>query len=268
MRGMNIQIDTLAYTNRLRQLPPEQKLIFALTVELIALIAHVPTQLLIVLWMGVWTVGYAGIPARVYLRLIALACVFLFMSLPALVINIVSTAQMDLVRADQWFGLSLGSWDFYISRSGSEQALAIVVRSLACVSCLFFVLCTVPFIELLQTMRRLGVPVLLTELLLLMYRFVFILLKTAYELKLAQQARGGDRTWGRAIRSFSLLVGQLFKRTLERYHQFSLGVAARGFTGEFQVWSGYPARFSKRYALEALIGCACLLGLEGWTRFL
>lgn len=138
MRGMNIQIDTLAYTNRLRQLPPEQKLIFALTVELIALIAHAPTQLLIVLWMGVWTVGYAGIPARVYLRLIALACVFLFMSLPALVINIVSTAQMDLVQADQWLGLSLGSWNFYISRSGSEQALAIVVRSLACVSCLFF----------------------------------------------------------------------------------------------------------------------------------
>lgn len=46
-----------------------------------ALCTHAPTQLLIVLWMGVWTVGYARIPARVYLRLIALASGFVLVSL-------------------------------------------------------------------------------------------------------------------------------------------------------------------------------------------
>ncbi len=141
----------------------------------------------------------------------------------------------------------------------------ILPRSLACVSSLLFLLCTVPFTELLQTMRQLGVPAILTELLLLMYRFVFILLKTVWELSLAQQARGGYRTWGRALHSSSLLVGQLLKRTLQRYQEFSLGVAARGFTGEFQVWSVPHYRYSKRYALEALLGCGGLLGLEWWT---
>lgn len=263
---MTIQIDSLAHSNRLRKLPPQQQLLFALGVLSIALISHVPTQLLIVLWMGVWTIVYARIPARVYLRLIALASLFLLMSLPALLINSVSTSQIDIVNADQWGGMNLGAWYFYISRRGSTQALEVFCRSLACVSSLFFLLCTVPFTKLLQTLRQIGIPVILTELLLLMYRFVFILLQTAGELKLAQQARGGYRSWGVAMRSSSLLVGQLFKRTLQRYHQFSLSVATRGFTGEFQVWSKPHYRYSKRYALEAVIGCTGLLGLEWWTR--
>lgn len=262
---MNLKIDSLAYTNRLLKLPPEQKLIFAFGVELIALVSHAPTQILIILWMGVWTVVYAGIPFKLYLRLITFASFFVLMSLPALVFNLVSTTQMDLAKADQWGGMSLGEWYLYISRSGTEQAIVVSLRSLACVSCLFFILCTVPFTQLLQTLRRLRVPVILTELLLLMYHFVFILLKTAGELGLAQQARGGYRTKGLAMRSVSLLVGQLMKRTLQGYHEFALGVASRGFAGEFQVWSGLPSPYSKRYALEAILGCACLLGLEWWT---
>lgn len=261
---MNLKIDTLAYNNRLRKLPPEQKLIFALGVELIALVAHAPTQLFIIVWMGIWTVVYAGIPLKVYLKLITFASFFVLTSLPALLFNLVSNNQMNLAQADQWDGISLGKWYLYISRSGGEQAIVVSLRSLACVSCLFFILCTVPFIELLQTLRRLKVPVILTELLLLMYHFVFILLKTAYELGLAQQARGGYRTKGLAMRSVSLLIGQLMQRTLQGYHQFSMGVASRGFAGEFQVWTGPPMRYSKRYALEAILGCTCLLGMEWW----
>jgi cobalt/nickel transport system permease protein len=263
---MNLQIDTLAYTNRLRHLPAEQKLIFALGALLIALITHFPAQFLIILWMGVWTVGYARIPAKIYLKLLVLASLFLLMSLPALLVNIVAVAQIHEVQADQWGGMNWGAWYVYISQSGVKQAWVVFWRSLACISSLFFLLCTVPLPELLQTMRRFGVPTILTDLLLLMYRFVFLLLKTAAELKLAQQARGGYRTWGRAMYSSSLLIGQLLQRTLQRYHQFSLGVAVRGFRGEFPVWYPPAYRYSRRYAIEAIVGYCGLLGLDWWTR--
>lgn len=259
---MTLEIDAIAYRNRLRYLPPAQKLVFALVVLFISLFSHAPTQFLIILWMGVWIIGYAGIPWRIYLRLIALASLFLLMGLPALIMNIAPTTQLEFVQLDQLSGINLGSWYLYISRSGSQEAGVVFMRSLACVSCLFFILCTVPFIEFVQTMRRLNVPVILTDLLLLMYRFVFILLKTAKELKLAQQARNGYRTWRLTMHSLGLLVGQLFLRTLQRYHQFSLGLAARGFTGEFPVGLLHHYRYSKRYVLEAILGCGGLLGVE------
>ena len=259
---MTLKIDAIAYRNRLRYLPPAQKLGFALVVLFIALFSHALTQFLIILWMGVWTVGYAGIRCRVYLRLIALASLFLLLGLPALIVNIAPMTQIEVAQTDQWGGMNLGSWYVYISRSGSQQAGVVFMRSLACVSCLFFILCTVPFIEIVQTMRRLNVPVILTDILLLMYRFVFILLKTAKELKLAQQARNGYRNWRLTMHSLGLLVGQLFLRTLQRYHQFSLGLAARGFTGEFPVGLLHHYRYSKRYAVEAVLGCGGLLGVE------
>ncbi|NER35808.1 MAG: cobalt ECF transporter T component CbiQ [Oscillatoria sp. SIO1A7] len=264
---MNLQIDTLAYTNRLRTLPPEQKLLFGLGILAIAALSNSPVHVIIIFWMAVWIVGYARIPAPVYLKLLGLASLFLIISWPALVVNIVSPERIELIKADRLSGLSLGWWHFYVSRSACIQATVISLRSLASISCLLFILCTVPFTQILQALRRLGIPAILTELLLLMYRFVFILLNTADRLQLAQQARGGYRSRRLALNSISLLVGQLLKRTLQRYQQFSLGVAARGFRGNFVVCDSSHYSYSIRYALEAIIGASLLLGIELWSNF-
>ena len=69
-------------------------------------------------------------------------------------------------------------------------------------------------------MRRLGCPVILTELLPLMYRFIFILISTATDLWIAQQSRNGYRTRQQWIYSLSLLIRQLFQKTMEHYQQF------------------------------------------------
>jgi cobalt/nickel transport system permease protein len=104
--------------------------------------------------------------------------------------------------------------------------------------------------------------VLLTDLLLLMYRFIFILLKTANELWTAQNSRSGYRNWYTSMKSLALLIGQLLQRTLQQYSQFSLGLQARGFAGELRFW--YPRRYrlSRRYTIEAICGCVILIGLE------
>lgn len=271
---MNVRIDTFAYTNRLRKLPCDKKLIFAFAVEALAIFGGIPVQVAIILWMGLWVMAYARIPVGFYLRLLGLTSLFLLSGLPALAINIVG--QQDAngaiypVSSDFWGGLKLGEWYVYLSHQGISAAVAVAVRSLACVSCLFFLLLTTPFVELLQLFRRLGLSELLIELLLLMYRFLFILWQTAYDLKIAQQTRGGDRTWARKMSSVSLLVGQLFKRTFKHYRQFSLGVAARGFTGEFKVLSApktcYKRSVQLRYEIEAIMGCGGLLALEWWRQ--
>lgn len=261
---MSLQLDTLAYTNRLRGLPPEQKLIFAFTTLTISLSTHPLVQILMALWMSVWTVIYARIPAGVYFRLLMFTIVFCLTSLPALMVNGVSIADLQSVQPDSWYGFSLGSYYIYISRSGSIQALGILTRASASVSCLFFLMLTVPFTEILQTLRYLRFPVLLTDLLLLMYRFIFILLNTASELWTAQNSRSGYRTWSTGMKSLALLIGQLLQRTLQRYSQFSLGLEARGFAGEFRVWHPRRYRPSERYVIEAIFGCVVLIGLEFW----
>jgi cobalt/nickel transport system permease protein len=163
---------------------------------------------------------------------------------------------------DQVGGVTLGNWYLLISRSGLAQAFQIGLRSLACTSCLLFVLFTIPFTDLLQVLRQWRVPILLTELLLLMYRFVFLFLDVVTELQLAQRSRGGYRTRQRWIQSVGLLVSQLLVRSLQHYQYFTLALTARGFNGSFQVYSSQPYLYSKRYAIESLIGCIGLIILD------
>ncbi|MBD2778605.1 cobalt ECF transporter T component CbiQ [Iningainema tapete] len=259
---MKIQIDTLAYTNRLRWLPPEQKLLFAGVLLIITAFAHPLVQIIIAMWMSIWTVIYARIPAKTYLKLVYVATLFWVISLPALVINGVDS-KLDL-GSDSVIGVNIGYYYVYISHSGIEQGLTILTRAIASLSCLYFIMLTIPFTELLQTLRRIGFPILLIELLLLMYRFIFVLLNTATELLTAQQARGGYRTFKVSMRSLALLIGQLLKRILENYRQVSLSLAARGFNGELRFWHPHRYHQSKRYTIEAIIGTAILIGLEWW----
>jgi cobalt/nickel transport system permease protein len=261
---MKIQIDTLAYTNKLRWMPPEHKLLFATVLVAISMLSHPLVQVLIALWVSVWIVIYAGIPAQTYLKLVCVATLFWLTSFPALVVNGVDFSQLNHVLNDSVAGFKLGSYYIYISQYGIDRGLSILARAIATLSCLYFILLTVPLTELLQILRRLGVPILITDLLLLMYRFIFILLDTANDLWIAQHSRGGYRNFPTGMKSLALLIGQLLKRTIDNYRQVSLSLAARGFNGELRFWHSHRYYQSKRYAMEAFLGCVILVGLEWW----
>jgi len=259
---MHHHLDAYTYTNRLKPLPPQQKLIFALTTLAIALISHPITQSLIFIWLTIWTVGYARIPARVYGQVLAVMMLFLLTSLPALVIEVLSVHQQSGVPSHSLGGITIGNWYVFISYAGLMQAMGIAMRSLACISCLLFILFTIPFAELLLILHQCRIPAILIELLLLMYRFIFLFLDILTQLQQAQRSRGGYRTRKRWMHSAGLLAGQLLVRSLHRYHQFSLGLATRGFNDNLHVYTKPSHRCSIRYTIESIIGCMGLLILD------
>jgi cobalt/nickel transport system permease protein len=259
-----MHIDTLAYTNRLNRLPPEHKLGFALFLLLLSYLSPIAVQVLVLLWVSVWIVIYAQIPLGVYLRLLGITIGFWLVSIPALILNGVGMDVFDRVQADSWIGWRWGDWYLYVSYHGIAQATTLGVRTIAASACIYLILLTVPFSALLDILRRIGCPTLMVELLFLMYRFIFLLLATAREIWIAQQSRGGYRTRQLWLKSVSLLIGQLLRRTLTNYQQVSLSLAARGFNGELHVWHSYPYHPSKRYMWEATIGCVILVFLAGW----
>jgi cobalt/nickel transport system permease protein len=254
---VNTQLDALAYGNRLRTLAPSQKLWFALVLMLIVMFVHPPIQLAIGLWMLVWTVVYAGIPWLVYFKMILGVLSFLLTSLLAIVFNFAPVAPVDAV----WH-LSLGGGQIYLSMGGIRQVTEIFIRSLASTTTLFFIVLTVPFAELAVVLDQTPLPKILTELLLLCYRFIFLLAEVAQSMAIAQQSRGGYRTRRLALRSVSLLIRQLIQRTAQRYQQIALAIKARGFNQEFRFWQSQPYQYSWRYGLESIIGCILLVIAE------
>jgi cobalt/nickel transport system permease protein len=255
---VHIQLDTLAYSNRLRHLPPSQKLWFALTVLLIALVTHYPTQTLILIWMSGWSVIYAGIPWRIYGSMIMGVMTFLVTSLPALAIEYASIISPS-TQSDVLYQIATWGGHLYLSRQGSIQAVEVLIRSLASTSALFFIVLTIPAIDLATTAQKIGCPPILIELALLVYRFIFLLADTAQKIVTAQISRGGYRIGRLRIHSLNLLVRQLIQRTASRYQQLVLGATARGFQQEFRFWQPQSYEYSPRYARESIIGCIVLI---------
>lgn len=255
---MNIHIDTLAYGNRLRHLPPTQKLWFASIVLLLASIAHYPVQIVIFVWMSVWIVVYAGIPCQIYSLMMLGVVTFLVTSMPALVFEYAGSVSPE-IRADALWQMDIGSGQIYLSWRGSIRAIEVLLRSLASTSALFLIVLTIPAIELATTFGKLGCPPILIELSLLAYRFIFLFADTAQKIVTAQVSRGGYRNHRLRMNSLNLLVQQLIQRTANRYQQLTLGVKARGFEHEFRFWQPQSYRYSWRYAGESIAGCAMLV---------
>jgi cobalt/nickel transport system permease protein len=137
--------------------------------------------------------------------------------------------------------------------------MEVLIRSLASTSALFFIVLTIPPIDLATTCQKIGCPPILIELALLVYRFIFLLADTAQKIITAQVSRGGYRTHQLRLNSLNLLVRQLIQRTASRYQQLILGVQARGFQQEFRFWQPQVYQYSPRHSRESITGCLVLI---------
>ncbi|WP_017293750.1 cobalt ECF transporter T component CbiQ [Geminocystis herdmanii] len=254
---MHHQIDSLAYGNKLRSIPPEHKLIFALSLFILGYLSPISIQILISVWLILWIVVYGGIPFVVYSQLLAIPFGFWFISLPALILGV--RASLPNFTEDMIWGVPLGNFFIYLSWQGITQGLTILARSWCLTSCMYFILLTIPFGEVIAVLQRCKCPSLLTDLLLLMYRFIFVLTVTASELITAQKSRFGYLNWRRGIYSLSLAIAQLLTKTLENYRQISLGLKSRGFNGELRTWHSRRYQKNWRYIMEAVGGYSFLL---------
>ncbi|MBW4085455.1 cobalt ECF transporter T component CbiQ [Paenibacillus sp. S150] len=255
------RIDALSYSNALRQLSPMWKTLFAAVMFVLSYMLHPALQVLIALWMMLWCLGYAKIPLRAYGLLFGTALLFYGLSLPALLVELGRPAAGGAVLSLRLPGTERF---LYITRAGELRAALLLARVSACLACCFFMMLTTPFGELLQVLRRLRMPQIVLELMLIMYRFLFLLNDAAHGLLLARRLRGGRRGFMSKLRETAGMAASLFASTMHRYYGLSQGLMTRGFTGEILL-PPYAARtVPRRFAIEAYAGITLLLLAQLW----
>jgi cobalt/nickel transport system permease protein len=261
-------IDTLSYRNRLRSVSPMWKCGFAAVLFVCSYLSHPVVQLLLASWMFIWTVLYARIPIKAYLILIGLPCLFYVSSLPAIIIEIrsMSTDSVAGISSNQVLFSAL-NWTFYVTEAGLYKAGYLFTRVFACISCLTFVMLTTPMSALFQVMSKLRMPSLVLEIMLIMYRFLFLLTETAQNMYSAQQARGGQSGFRSRLNDTAILIVRLFGKTMHKYKGLSHGLTARGFTEEIRMAPYEANPIALRYKWESYIGVTGLLLLELWIRW-
>lgn len=108
-------------------------------------------------------------------------------------------------------------------------------RSLAAMAATLWLVLNLPFPQLIILLKRGRVPRLLTEQILLTWRFIFILLDEAMAIHRAQTLRFGYGSVPQGYRSLAMLVGLLFTRVLLRYQQMSTALDIKLYQGDFHL---------------------------------
>lgn len=224
-----LTIDRLSYQSELRYMNAETKAGFSAATLLVCVIGRsVAAGVIVLLAMGILTVRKGRIPLSRYLKLLTVPLAFLLVNVLILGLSIRRTPlEVFAIRMGDWY-LTAG-WDTLY------YAFRIFITAMASVSCLYFLSCNTPVTDILRVLKRLKFPRLVIELMLLIYRFIFVLLDTAHAISISQKSRLGNISWRISVRSFGALVSALFIRAVRRSGILYDAMEARCYDGEIRV---------------------------------
>lgn len=245
-------IDRCAQTNRWRQQAAGEKSLIALGVMVISLSSAIwgVQVALLVSMLALMTIG-AGISGRD----IAKAA-----RVPLLFIATGTVAQLFSVAMDGYVpSLSL------VSAAGIDQALFVALRSCACVSALLFLALTTPLSSILQLLQRIGLNAEISDIAMVMFRIIWVLLDCLDAGRQSLDARLGYVGKRRMLKSNGMLLATLLPRVLARARRMETGLSARGYTGRLDFISiEKPASRARLLAIASFL--ALVFVLSRWLQ--
>ena len=134
------------------------------------------------------------------------------------------------------FGLAAGLgqtpllkiWRLTLYHEGLAQGGQAGLRVLADTAWAGLLFLTTPFTEILAALRWFRVPVVVTDTLGFMYRYVFLLWDEFSAMRVSARARGGLSGWRREWHTTGTITAQLFLRAYDRAQRIQQAVQARG----------------------------------------
>lgn len=222
-------IDTLCYYSQLRNVNTSLKIMLScITLLLCTISRSVFVAVMTFSAATVCTVVCGKIRLRHYLKLLRIPLVFLLIGTLTIIVNI-SKTPLDA------FAISIGSVYLTGSMADILFGLRLICTAFASVSCLYFLALSTPVTDFVLALSRLHMPSLLLELMLLIYRFIFLLLEMAHQISIAQKARLGNCNYRTSLRSFGTLLSALLIRSVRQSGILFDALESRGYHGEIRV---------------------------------
>lgn len=138
----------------------------------------------------------------------------------------------------------LWQWHFIsIKREGCLSLFLISSRFFSITITALVLLGTTPFLTLIKSLRSLGLSVILSDMLLLSYRYLFEIGSELEMMKKASQLRGFQprKLSGRNLGIFAALLGSLLIRSYEQSERVYLAMKLRGYGYQF----AHPQKFNQ-----------------------
>lgn len=225
-----ISIDKLAYISELKKVNPIEKFVFAIVTMMVGIwLNNIIVSIIILILMSAIIVLKGKIPFKIYIKLIFIPLAFLIIGVLTIAINVNLKVDSEL------FSFRILNINFGCTYESILSAIKVFFKSIASVSCLYFLNLTTPFFEILSVLRKLKIPQLLIELIGLIYRFIFVLLDTANMIYISQSSRLGYSTTKIGFNSLGKLITALFISSYKHSQDAYIAMESRCYDGDINV---------------------------------
>jgi len=219
-------LDNYAHSNGLRDMNTLFKVVFAISTMLVSLISTSPVvPLLITFFMSVLIIFQAKIPWKFYLKFLAIPFIFGF----------ITFIFMSLFFGIGAHILDLGVFNLAVTEDGFNLGLLLFSRVMGGFTCMAFLALTIPMTELFSELERFRIPQIVTELAMLMYRYIFLFLDEGINMYHAQETRLGYSSYRKSFKSMGMLGSNLFIRTWIKGEQAHLAMESRCYDGSLRT---------------------------------
>ena len=223
-------IDDYAYKNKLYKVNPNKKFIIGMLLLILSLINPFNyISLLIIALMSFVIVVIAKIELKDYLHFIKIPLTFLIISIIMILLNFSHNKEIFL------YSIKIGNLYIGVTNESLKSAMHLFFRALSCLTCIYFIMLTTPFYQLIFVFKKLHLPDVVLEISMLMYRFIFIFMEEVSDIRKSQELRFGYINLKNGYNSFGLLVSMLFKRMMIRYDEMSIALDMKLYDGTFHI---------------------------------
>ena len=185
--GERILIDEIAYASALRQVSPMWKIFVSLYSLFLCLSSH--TWVISVLILCAMLIAMTAIGKTRWhhiIRLMQIPLAFVILGCIMILLQVSHHGEKMLLA------IPVGSWYFGVTAESVHQFGQVFLQCLAAVSCLYFLSTSTPMTELFTALRRMHIPGFLVEMMELVYRYIFVLLEAASQIRNAQESAAGS----------------------------------------------------------------------------
>jgi cobalt/nickel transport system permease protein len=235
----------------LQRLDPRWKLGGVLTAALVIALLRTSGPALAAMAGSMLLVALARVPAGWYLRRLA----------TAMTLYMLFTIWLPFMPEAGHEVRDLGF--ITISLTGLARWIALSAKLVAMISLMLMLLATTPLHDTFKAARALGLPRILVFLMLLTYRYVFLLMDEFARLRIALRVRGfRNRADLHSYHTIGQVAGTLLVRSHERSDRVGQAMRCRGFDGEFRSLHDFHTAWPDVVAWLGFVGFA--VGLLGW----
>jgi cobalt/nickel transport system permease protein len=239
--------------NALTRTDPRVKLVITLAALIVVVTAGRIVLPLLVFGIVLVTVAVLGIPAKLIVARLAA---------PLSIVSVLVVIQTFVTGTTPLFSVTLAGWQCTAKAEGFRQGALLGARVLGAVSVVFLLSVVTPAHRIFQALRWFRVSRNWLEIAILVYRYIFVLMDRVSDLAAAQRLRLGYRLRGRAMKSFTALVGATLIHSLEQSQRTHEAMRLRGYRGSMPF--GPMPALGRR---DRLILTLCLIGIV-FTLFL